>query len=159
MTDFDTRLTAATTPEEAWRALQDLARETVGAKLFTVTIVDMDAMLARRAYSSDEANYPTAGTKPITQDAFFDRVHKQGQPFVANTLEEMGFPDIDLIGRLGCGSVVNLPITHDGDLVATMNILDVEGHYTPERVARTVDDLTGPAQAAYVRARSLGPLL
>ena len=159
MTDFDARLDAATTPEEAWRALQDLAQSTVGARLFTVTVLDMDAMLARRAYSSDEASYPAAGTKPITRNAFFDRIHGEGKPFVANTLEEMGFPDIDLIGSLGCGSVVNLPIVHDGDLVATMNILHEAGHYTPERVARTVDDLTAPARAAYVRARSLGPLL
>ncbi|KUF10958.1 GAF domain-containing protein [Pseudoponticoccus marisrubri] len=158
---FDDRLAAARTPDDAWRALQDLVKGSVGAKLFTIMTVDMEAMQARRAYSSDPENYPAAGTKPITPNRWLDHVHGKGQTFVANTLAEIDtvFPDAELIGRLGCGSVINLPITEGGQLVATMNILHEEQHYTPERVAETERDLSGPAHAAYARARSLGPLL
>lgn len=158
---FDTALAAAKTPDAAWRILQDLVQETVGAKLFTIMTVDMDAMLARRAYSSDPENYPAAGTKPITPTRWFDHVHEQGKTFVANTLEDIAtvFPDHELIGQLGYGSVVNLPIKQNGQLVATMNILHEEQHYTPDRVTVTEETLSAPAHAAYVRARSLGPLL
>ncbi|KAA9008833.1 GAF domain-containing protein [Histidinibacterium aquaticum] len=161
MTDFEARLEAATTPEDAWRALQDLAQETVGAKLFTIMTVDMEAMLARRAYSSDPENYPAAGTKEITRNRWFDQVHGRGETFVANTLDDIDavFPDAELIGRLGCGSVINLPITEGRTLVGTMNILHEAGYYTPARVTLTERDLSGPALRAYDRARSLGPLL
>lgn len=161
MTDFDTALAAATTPDEAWAALQDLVQGTVGAKLFTIMTVDMEARLARRAYSSDPVNYPAAGTKEITPNRWFDHVHGKGLTFVANTLAEIDtvFPDAELIGKLGCGSVINLPITEGGTLKATMNILHEEQHYTPERVAVVETDLAGPAHRAYARAASLGPLL
>ena len=158
---FNTALAAATTQDAAWKALQDLVQSTVGAKLFTIMTVDMDAMLARRAYSSDPVNYPAAGTKEITPNRWLDHVHGQGKTFVANTLAEIDtvFPDADLIGKLGCGSVINLPIWQDGQLVATMNILHAEQHYTPDRVTLTEETLTSPAHAAYAKARSLGPLL
>ena len=161
MRDFESRLAGATTPDDAWKALQDLVQSTVGAKLFTIMTIDTEAMLARRAYSSDPENYPGGGTKPITPNRWLDHVQGAGRTFVANTLAEIDtvFPDAELIGRLGCGSVINLPITENGRLVATMNILHEEQHYTPERVARTERDLSGPAHAAYEKARSLGPLL
>ncbi|MBY6163821.1 GAF domain-containing protein [Mameliella alba] len=158
---FEIDLAAAQTPDAAWLALQQLVQSTVGAKLFTIMTIDMQAMLARRAYSSDPVNYPAAGTKPITPNRWLDHVHGQGQTFVANTLAEIDtvFPDAELIGKLGCGSVINLPIRDEGKLVATMNILHEEQHYTPDRVTVTEETLAGPAQAAYVKARSLGPLL
>jgi hypothetical protein len=158
---FDSQLAAATTPEAAWQALQDLVQSTVGAKLFTIMTIDMEAMIARRAYSSDPVNYPAAGTKPITPNRWLDHVHGKGLTFVANTLAEIDtvFPDAALIGRLGCGSVINLPIRQDGQLVATMNILHAEHHYTPDRVKFTEAKLAAPAEQAYAKARSLGPLL
>ena len=99
--------------------------------------VDMRKMLARRAYTSDPANYPCSGTKPVEMNSWFEVVHPRREMFVANTLAEIAqvFPDHALIGSLGCGSVVNLPIVLGGELVATMNILDREHHYTPERVS------------------------
>ncbi|MFW2543697.1 GAF domain-containing protein [Primorskyibacter sp. 2E107] len=158
---FPQDLAAAIRADDAWRALQTHVETTVGAKLFTIMTVDMEAMLARRAYSSDPVNYPAAGTKPITPNRWFDHVHGRGKTFVANTLEEIDtvFPDAKLIGALGCGSVINLPISDNGHLVATMNILHEAGHYTPERVTLTEEMLAGPAHDAYHKARSFGPLL
>jgi hypothetical protein len=74
--------------------------------------------------------------------------------FVANTLSDIAkvFPDHQLIGFLGCGSVVNLPVLRAGQLVATVNLLDAEGHYTPERVERVAAELTLPAMATLLMA-------
>jgi GAF domain-containing protein len=112
--------------------------------------VDMAAELARRAYTSDPANYPTSGTKPIRYDSWFDIVHKQRQYFVANTIEDIAkvFPDYELINSLGCQSVVNMPVVIGGELIGTVNMLDVEGHYTPERVQMIRDVLAVPAKLA-----------
>jgi hypothetical protein len=147
---FDAAIAEAKGADQAFGALQALAQATVGTKLFTYMSVDMTAELARRAYTSDPANYPTSGTKPIRYDSWFDIVHKQRQYFVANTIEDIAkvFPDYELINSLGCQSVVNMPVVIGGELIGTVNMLDIEGHYTPERVQTIHDVLAVPAKLA-----------
>jgi hypothetical protein len=150
MRDFDRAIAVATRPDAAFDALLALTRATVGARLFTIMTVDMKRMIARRAYTSDPANYPTSGTKPVEMNRWFEIVHGRREMFVANTLAEIAqvFPDHVLIGSLGCGSVVNLPIVLGDQLVATMNALDRERHYTSERAARMAIHLSLPAKTA-----------
>ncbi len=152
---FDAAIAEAKGAEEAFGALQVLTQATVGAALFTYMSVDMAAELARRAYTSDPKNYPTSGTKPIRYDSWFDIVHKERRYFVANTIEDIAkvFPDYELINSLGCQSVVNMPVVLGGELVGTVNMLDVEGHYTPERVEMIRDVLAVPAKLAALVAR------
>jgi hypothetical protein len=108
----------------------------------------MPAGLARRAYSNRPVEYAVSGTKPIHRDAWFDIVQGEKRSFVANTIEEITkvFPDHALIGSLGCGSVANVPVVLEGDLVATINLLHSAGIYTPERVARAEAELAIPAR-------------
>jgi transcriptional regulator with GAF, ATPase, and Fis domain len=148
--EFDRALGAATRPDAAFDALLALTRAIVGVRLFTVMTVDMDRMLARRTYTSDPENYPCSGTKPVEMNRWFEVVHSRREMFVANTLAEIAevFPDHALIGSLGCGSVVNLPIVLGGQLVATMNILDLEHHYSPERISVIGAYISLPAKAA-----------
>lgn len=148
--------TVATTPgaHVAWGALQALARELVGARLFTIMTVDMEKELAGRVYSSDPVSYPVSGTKPIRYDSWFDVVHKQRRPFIANTIAEIAevFPDHELIWSLGCGSVVNLPIEIGGTMVGTVNCLDAEHHYDEARLSR-LHHLLIPAKLSYMLAK------
>ena len=150
MIEFDRTLGDAIQPNAAFDALHALTERTVEARLFTIMTVDMERMLARRAYTSDPVNYPCSGTKPVQMNGWFDVVHTRREMFVANTLAEIAqvFPDHELIGSLGCGSVVNLPIVLCGQLVATMNILHREHHYTPARTALIATHLSLPAKAA-----------
>lgn len=152
---FAGNIAEARDADAAYGALQALTEATVGARLFTVMTVDMEAGVARRAYTSDPKSYPATGTKPIHHDAWFDIVHIERRPFVANTIEDIAkvFPDYELINSLGCQSVVNLPVILGGDLVATVNMLDVTDHYTPDRVAAAVRHLTIPAQLCVSVAR------
>ena len=153
---FDAAIAQAKGVEQAFAALQALTEATVGTKLFTYMSVDMQAELARRAYTSDPANYPASGTKPIRYDSWFDIVHKERRYFVANTIADIAkvFPDYELIDSLGCQSVVNMPVVIGGVLIGTVNMLDVDGYYTPERVQMIHDVLAVPAKlAALVAAR------
>jgi hypothetical protein len=153
---FDETIAKAKDAEAAFAALQTLTEATVGVKLFTYMTVDMTNELARRAYTSDAANYPTSGTKPIHYDAWFDIVHKQHAYFVANTIEDIAkvFGDHELINSLGCQSVVNMPVILGGELVGTVNMLHETGYYTLERVAQIKEVLSIPAKlAAAVAAR------
>lgn len=147
---FRAALGTARAPGEAYGALQRLAQAIVGARLFTVMTVDMSAMLARRAYTSHPVEYPASGTKPIEMNDWFEIVHGRHESFVANRLEEIDrvFPDAALIGQLGCGSVMNLPILCAGELVATVNMLDAPEHFTPPRVALAEREIGLPALAA-----------
>ncbi len=137
-------------PAAAWAALEELTAAAVGHKLFTVMTVDMAAGLARRAYTSHPAEYPVSGTKPIHHDAWFEVVHVERRSFIANTIEDIAkvFPDYELIASLGCGSVWNLPVILKGELVATINMLHEEWHYTPERIAAAEERLALPARLA-----------
>jgi hypothetical protein len=137
---------------EPYKALQVLTDAVVGARLFTVMTVDMQSELAGRVYTSHPEDYPVSGTKPIHYDDWFDIVHRQRRPFVANTIKDIAkvFPDHETIWSLGCGSVINLPVEIGGELVATINLLDVEHYYIDERVARAVSTLSLPGKLAYL---------
>jgi len=149
-TRFRDALSAARAPGDAYAALQALAETLIGARLFIVMTVDMAAMLARRAYTSHPVDYPASGTKPIEMNDWFEVVHGRHESFVANRLEEIDrvFPDAALIGSLGCGAVMNLPVILGGELAATINMLDATGHFTPDRAALAEAELTLPSMAA-----------
>jgi hypothetical protein len=154
LTTFDHAIANDAGPEAPWIALGTLARKVIGAKLFTTMTVDMQHELARRAYTSDPVSYPASGTKPIRYDSWFEIVHKERKSFVANTIEDIAkvFPDYELINSLGCQSVINIPVEVGGELLGTVNCLDVTNHYTPERVAAS-ELLKAPARVAFLAAR------
>lgn len=151
---FDHAISKAQNSNEVWKALEEFSGAVAGHKLFTIMTVDNAAGLARRAYTSHPHDYPVSGTKPIHRDQWFDIVHGERRSFVANTIADIAkvFPDFELIASLGCGSVMNLPVVLQGELVATVNMLDAEHHYTPERVAAAEAPLAIPAKLCYVLA-------
>lgn len=157
MTDFDAALAAATTPEACYRALYDLSQSASPVRLFTVMETDLEAGEGCRAWSNMPAHYPTSGRKALPDNHWFDTVVGRGQVFVANSLAEIDkvFPDAALIGALGCGSVVNLPVAEGARPLGTVNLLDPEGGFPPDRVAQIRALLHGPAQRAMTRARAL----
>ncbi|WP_176082734.1 GAF domain-containing protein [Martelella sp. HB161492] len=124
-------------PETAFKALEALAKDVVGVKLFTVMIADTDARVSERVYSNMPDVYPVSGTKPYNETYWSDVTLKRRETFVANTIEAIAevFFDHKLINELGCQSVINVPVTVDGQVIGTINCLHEEGFYTPERVA------------------------
>ena len=108
----------------------------LGTRLFTISVLDTSAGLARRAFTSHPVEYPTAGTKPITRDGWYDHVIARGQAFIANTPSEFVryFFDHALITSLGLGSCMNLPVVaNDGQVAGTVNLLAEAGHFTDAR--------------------------
>jgi GAF domain-containing protein len=156
MAELDRAIANVKTAQPIWAALQELAQSVVGARLFTVMHVDFEKGVAGRVHTSDPVSYAVSGTKPINRTYWFDVVHVERRPFVANTIEEIAkvFPDHETIRSLGCGSVVNLPVVIADELVGTVNLLHEEQYYTPERVA-AARTLSLPAKAAFLAALSL----
>jgi hypothetical protein len=154
--EFDRTIAIAKDAGAVWNALRILSQAVVGHRLFTVMTVDMEAGLARRAYSDHPVEYPVSGTKAIHRDRWFDVVHGEKRSFIANTIEDIAevFPDYELIASLGCGSVMNLPVVLKGELVATINMLHAAQHYTAERVALAEAVLAVPAKLCCALALS-----
>jgi GAF domain-containing protein len=154
---FVAQVSQARAPDEGWQALEALAGAVVGHKLFTVMTTDMAAGVVRRAYSNRPSEYPTSGTKPLRGNTgeWFERVFNQRRSFVANTIEDIAkvFPDHELIGSMGLGSVINLPLVLGGELVAAVNLLDATGHYTPDRVRTAEEQLAVPGRLCAALAR------
>lgn len=121
-------------PEETFRAVH---RET-GGRLFTVTVLDRAAGLARRCYTSHPDAYPVSGTKPMAQGAWTERVIERGEVFVANTVAEFApyFGDHALIESLGCAAALNIPVPRGGAVIGTVNVLDREGAFPEAEVRR-----------------------
>jgi hypothetical protein len=159
---FLAAISAARDAEAAWRALDELASAVAGHLLFTVMTTDVAAGLVRRAYSNKPVAYPASGTKPLHGNTgdWYETVFNQRRTFVANTIGDIAkvFPDHDLIASLGCGSVVNLPVVLEGNLVAAVNLLAEAGRYTPERVAAIESDLALPARLCCALALRFEPL-
>ena len=125
------------TPDDTFAALHRAAQEACGARLFTATVLDRAAGVARRSYSSHPEDYPVTGTKPMGDSPWTDQVIGRGETFVANETAGFSpyFSDHALINALGCEAAMNIPVSEDGQVVGTVNILDREGHFTPGRVA------------------------
>lgn len=143
-------------PQAVFAALERLALERVGAKLFTLMEVDRERGVARRLRSSLPQAYPVGGEKPLERDRWSEIVEERGEIFVANSIEGIArvFPDHELILSLGCASCLNLPVFVCGRLRGTLNFLHEAGHYGPGRVA-AAEALKPAGALAFLLAENL----
>ena len=123
-------------PKKAYAALEQLAKQLVGAKLFTIMTADTTDKLSERTYSNMPDAYPVSGTKPYNETHWSEITLNQQKTFVANSIEEIArvFDDHELIKSLGCESVINVPIVVDGQVIGTLNCLHEKGFYTEEKL-------------------------
>ncbi len=110
----------------------------LGTRLFTLSILDPEAGVSRRAYTSHPAEYPAGGTKPMTHDDWHENCIVRRITFVANTPAEFEkvFFDHALITSMGLASACNIPVADAEDEVRmTVNLLAGAGHFTAEKLA------------------------
>ncbi|MDE0111152.1 MAG: GAF domain-containing protein [Albidovulum sp.] len=123
-------------PGAACAALEKLAKNAVGAKLFTLMTVESATLSGRRIYSNMPEAYPVSGRKRLPAGRWTSEVVGKRRIFVANNIAAIAgvFPDHELIRSLGCESIMNIPVAVAGNVIGTINCLDVAGSYTGERV-------------------------
>ncbi|MEM8871808.1 MAG: GAF domain-containing protein [Pseudomonadota bacterium] len=122
---------------DSFSALHEAAKAACGAHLFTVTLLDREAQVAWRAYTSHPKDYPVTGTKPLGENDWTRQVLDRGETFVANDTAGFSpyYADHALINALGCEAAVNIPVADEVQVQGTVNILDKAGHFTPDHVA------------------------
>jgi len=152
---FEEKLARYQDPIEVGAALHELAQAVIGVRLFTLTAINMEAGHVRRVYSSHEDVYPLLGTKPLVIDDWFEQMRTERVITAINTAADMEgqFGDLELIRSLGCNASVSIPAMAGNDLLGTINALDIEGHYTPERVA-AAQALIVPAVTCFLILRA-----
>jgi GAF domain-containing protein len=155
---FSRALSVRTQPDPIFAALEDLAADVLGHKLFTLMTVDHGARVARRAWSSHPQAYPVSGAKPLEDNDWSRAVLDRHEIWVMNSAEHIArvFPDHALIAALGCESSLNLPIVVAGQVLGTINCLNVAGHFTPARID-AAEALKVPGAAAFLLAARENP--
>ena len=149
-------MNASEQPQRSFSALERLAEATVGFKLFTLMSFDLEAGEGCRFHSNMPDQYPVTGRKPIPEGPWAETVVQKREIFVANRIAAIAkvFPDHERIASLGCGAVINIPVTAAGKLLGCVNCLDSAGTYGPERVL-AARSLMLPGAACFLLAETL----
>ncbi|MEX0286167.1 MAG: GAF domain-containing protein [Paracoccaceae bacterium] len=153
LTPIATALAAPDPQEPTFQALRKLAYDLLDLKQFTMMAFDQNRGVGQRIFSDDPEPYPVGGEKPIPENTWTETVLERHQAFVGNTIEDLAavFPDWEKIRSLGLESCLNLPIIVGGQVIGTLNCLNVAGHFTPARIA-AADQLKLPGAAAFLLA-------
>jgi hypothetical protein len=123
-------------PDEPFRAVADLAQRIFGHRLFTVMRHRATTAEVERIFSDNEKAYPVGGRKRKMGTAWGEKVLDRGEVFIAANRDELreAFPDYELIFSLGISSIMNVPVSHDGQTLATVNISGEAGAYRDEDI-------------------------
>ena len=116
--------------EAAFDQVSAFLKARVGHTLFTVSRNLPGGQEVERIYSSLPANYPVGGRNAVDQTEW-TRQMERGECFVANVPAEFGphFHNLDTIVSEGFGAVINIPVSHGGRKLGSLNLLDREGAY------------------------------
>ncbi|TDD25705.1 GAF domain-containing protein [Nonomuraea diastatica] len=136
--------------------VEESVRREVGVRLFTVLAWIPGRRTLRRVHSSHPEQYPVGGEKSVeVAQGWLARCIDGGQPYLGAdraAVREI-FADHELIESLGCGAVINVPVTEDGRVIGVLNLLDAEGRYDEASVAaaRSLAPAAVPALRAALR--------
>jgi len=115
-------------------ALENLTKEVIGHRLFTVMRFDSARSEVQRIHSNMPAAYPAGGRKQKKATRWADRVLGEMKVFRGTGPSDIvsAFDDHETILGLGLGSVLNIPVVFEGRCVGTMNLLHQTGWYRAE---------------------------
>ena len=116
--------------------LENAFQEIIGHKLFTVLRYYKSSLELERIYSSNPSNYPLNGIKKLTNTDWSKMVLVDGNVYIGYNSNDikLSFPDYELIERLGCRSVMNIPLILEGNVVGSVNLLNKENWYNKHQV-------------------------
>ncbi|WP_419910045.1 GAF domain-containing protein [Hoeflea sp.] len=155
MLEFKNAAAHAADAQVVHHALETLAADHVGVKLFTLMTFDRETGLASRCYTNMPEAYPCSGTKSVDSDRWSKQVLDGQRNFVANDIESIAevFDDHALIKSLGCESVLNLPVVVCGEVLGTINLLHEAGYYTPDKVV-AAEILKLPGSVCFLKEKT-----
>ncbi len=124
-------------PQTLFVAMDHALGQVAGHKLFTLMLLHRDTGEAERIYSSNPGAYPVSGRKTWTETPWSKQVILAKQHYLGLTDADIrwGFPDHELIKQLGCGSIINLLVIYNDEVLGTANLLHEEHYYQEQDIA------------------------
>ena len=124
-------------PAPLWAALDAALAAVIGHRLFTVLRLHPGERESERCYTNQPDRYPVGGRKPIVESPWSRQIFGEQRAYVGYSAADIRavFFDHALIASLGCASVLNLPVVHDGRVLGTLNLLHEEAWYDQADVA------------------------
>jgi hypothetical protein len=126
-------MNAASPPDylKTFAAVEEMLRQRVGHRLFTVSRVLPEEDSAERIYTSWPEAYPVHGKTPRDRTEW-TALLERGEYFVANRPEDFGphFSNLSAIVQKGLGAIINIPVLDGKRMLGNLNLLDVAGAYT-----------------------------
>ncbi|NUT72390.1 GAF domain-containing protein [Pseudarthrobacter sp. C4D7] len=133
-------------PRAVFQETFDRLNSDPGVILFTALRWLPGSSVLRRVFTSHPAEYPLGAEKSVEiSEGWLDTVIAKQEPFLAPDAAALAevFSDSALIQSLGCGAVINIPVTTNGAVVGVLAMLDAEGTYT----RRSLDAASGAVSA------------
>ena len=110
--------------------------EVIGHKLFTILKFDKNSFTLERIFTNKPFDYPLFGVKNLQKSFWQKSVFEEGNIFIGYNSKDIknSFPDYDIILKLGCESVMNIPIVQNEIIKGSVNILHKKNWYSKRHI-------------------------
>ena len=119
-----------------FNSLDNILNDFIGHKLFTILKFDKINSKLERIYTSNPREYPLQGKKDVIRNFWQVQVLEKGIAYIGYNSQDIknSFSDFDLIKKLGCSSVLIIPVKSGGNIKGSVNLLHEESWYSYNHV-------------------------
>ena len=119
-----------------FNSLDNILNDFIGHKLFTILKLDKINSKLERIYTSNPREYPLQGKKDVIRNFWQVQVLEKGIVYIGYNSQDIknSFSDFDLIKKLGCSSVLIIPVKSGDNIKGSVNLLHEESWYSNNHV-------------------------
>jgi len=119
-----------------FNSLDNILNDFIGHKLFTILKFDKINSKLERIYTSNPREYSLQGKKDVIRNFWQVQVLEMGVEFIGYNSQDIknSFSDFDLIEKLGCRSVMIIPVKSGDNIMGSVNLLHEESWYSDNDV-------------------------
>ena len=119
-----------------FNSLDNILNHFIGHKLFTILKFDKINSNLERIYTSNPIEYPLQGKKDVIRNFWQVQVLEKGIVYIGYNFQDIktSFSDFDLIKKLGCSSVLIIPVKSGNNIKGSVNLLHEESWYSNNHV-------------------------
>ena len=119
-----------------FKSLDNILNDFIGHKLFTILKFDKINSNLERIYTSNPIEYPLQGKKDVIRNFWQVQVLEKGIAYIGYNSHDIknSFSDFDLIKKLGCSSVLIIPVKSGNNIKGSVNLLHEESWYSNNHV-------------------------
>ena len=115
-----------------FNSLDNILNDFIGHKLFTILKFDKINSKLERIYTSNPKEYPLQGKKDVIRNFWQVQVLEKGNVYIGYNSQDIknSFSDFDLIEKLGCSSILIIPVKSRDNIKGSVNLLHEESWYS-----------------------------